>query len=196
MDKVRLNSLAAPLRADAFAENRGESARAEASGGAEKRKATRYPVSAAAEIVEARSRTRLSARAADISLSGCYLDAINLFPVGSAVRLRLTNEARTFECEARVTYSLPGMGMGLAFTRMSASQATALRDWIAELAGHATDASPVQPAIEFESAAPRPATSQDSNGWKDVLYELVSLLQRRGILNESEANTLRSRIAR
>jgi hypothetical protein len=84
MDKARSNSLAAPLRADAVAEKTLERARGEGSG-AEKRRDVRYPVSAAAEIVEARSRTRLSARAADISLSGCYLDAINLFPVGSAV---------------------------------------------------------------------------------------------------------------
>jgi len=198
MDKVRSNSLAAPLRAEAVAEKTVERARAESSG-AEKRKATRYPVSAAAEIVETRSRTRLSARAADISLSGCYLDAINLFPVGSAVGLRLTNEARTFECEARVTYSLPGMGMGLAFTRMSPGQAAVLRDWIAELAGHAGDADPIAPAeseITFESTVARPAASRDSNGCKDVLYELVSLLQRKGILGETEANTLRSRIAR
>ena len=184
MDKVHSNSLAAPAEAP------------REGSGAEKRKDTRYPVSAAAEVVELRSRTRLSARAADISLSGCYLDAINLFPAGSAVALRLTAETRTFECEARVTYSLPGMGMGLAFTKMSPSQATMLRDWIKELAGQAGDAAPVEPVIEFDSAVTRPATNQVSNGRQDVLYELVSLLQRKGILSESEANTFRSKITR
>ena len=184
MDKAHSNSLASP----AEAQREG--------GGAEKRKAVRYPVSAAAEIVEARSRTRLSARASDISLSGCYLDAINLFPVGAAVALRLTNEARTFECEARVTYSLPGMGMGMVFTKISPSQAAVLRAWIAELAGQASDTSAVDPEIEFESEKPQPSDGQYSDGWRDVLYELVSLLQRKGILGETEANTLRSRIAR
>ena len=198
MDKVRSNSLAAPLRAEAVAEKTLERARSEG-GGAEKRRDVRYPVSAAAEIVEARSRTRLSARAADISLSGCYLDAINLFPVGAAVGLRLTNEARTFECEARVTYSLPGMGMGLTFTKISTSQAAVLRTWIAELAGNGSDAAPLtstEPEIEFESTATRPAGDENPNRWQDVLYELVSLLQRKGILGETEANTLRSRITR
>lgn len=184
MDKVYSNSLAPP------AEARREG------GVAEKRKNVRYPVSAAAEVVEARSRTRLSARASDISLSGCYLDAINIFPVGAAVALRLTAETRTFECEARVTYSLPGMGMGLAFTKISPSQAPLLRDWIAELAGQADDASPVDPEIAFESAAALPSESPSSNGRQDVLYELVSLLQRKGILSESEANTFRSKMTR
>jgi len=199
MDKVRSNTLVTPPapRADTSAQPAADRTRDEA-GTAEKRGQVRYPVSAAAEIVEARSRTRLSARAADISLSGCYLDAINLFPVGAVVGLRLTNEARAFECEARVTYSLPGMGMGLAFTKMSASQAAILRNWIAELAGqpNVETAVPLAAEAEFENTGPRPGESQSASGWQDVLYELVSLLQRKGILGETEANTLRSRIAR
>jgi hypothetical protein len=185
MDKVPSNSLAARPQAHARAE-----------GGWTERKDIRYPVSAAAEIIEARSRTRLSARAADISLGGCYLDAINLFPVGAVVALRLTAEARTFECEARVTYSLPGMGMGLTFTKVSSSQAAALRAWVAELSGQTSDSPTADPEIEFEPVTTRPEPDPSSNGQQDVLSELISLLKRKGILNESEANTLRSRITR
>lgn len=196
MDKVRSNSLATPsLREEAAAQTAGARAQ-NPTGGPQKRADVRYPVSAGAEVVEPRSRTRLSARAADISLGGCYLDAINLFPVGTAVGLRLTNEARAFECQARVIYSLPGMGMGLAFTKISSDQAAVLREWIAELAGHPLEESAVEPVIQFESAKPQPAEGQTSNGRQDVLCELVSLLQRKGILSESEANTFRSRIVR
>jgi hypothetical protein len=196
MDKLRSNSLALPsLREGAGAQSAGQGARNEASAN-ERRRDVRYPVSAAAEIVEARSRTRLSGRASDISLSGCYLDAINLFPVGAVVGLRLTAETRAFECEARVTYSLPGMGMGLAFTRMSSSQTAALREWIAELSGQGGDAALVEPEIQFEETKPPAATTRDSNGWQDVFGELVSILQRKGILTETEANTLRSRRVR
>jgi hypothetical protein len=89
--------------------------------------------------------------------------------------------------------------MGLTFTKISTSQAAVLRTWIAELAGNVSDAAPLtstEPEIEFETTATRPAADQNPNRWQDVLSELVSLLQRKGILGETEANTLRSRIAR
>jgi hypothetical protein len=196
MDKARSNTLA-PLTAHdhATAQSAGAAANSNPPG-AEKRKDERYPVSAAADIFEARSRTRLSGRAADISLSGCYVDAINLFPVGTAVGLRLAAEARTFECEARVIYSVNGMGMGFAFMKVSASQTALLRNWIAELAGNPMEAAPAESEVDFESAALQPASGQGSNAWRDVVQELVSVLQRKGILSESEANTLRSKTKR
>ena len=56
----------------------------------ERRGGVRYTVSADAVVVDARSRTRLRGRASDLSLSGCYLDAISLFAVDTSVGLQLT----------------------------------------------------------------------------------------------------------
>lgn len=162
----------------------------------ERRTETRYPVSAAAELIETASHTRLSARAADLSLSGCYLDAINLFPVGSTVRVRLTTEAHSFECEARVAYSLQGMGMGIVFTNMSPAQATALRDWIAELSGATVSAAPQAPAFDFNSTKRRSTERESYGRWQDVMSDLLSVLQRKGILTESEADGIRNKITR
>ena len=61
--------------------------------GAEKRRSVRYSVCADAIIVESVSSTRLTGRAADLSLAGCYLDGINSFPVAASVRLRLTDRS-------------------------------------------------------------------------------------------------------
>ena len=46
---------------------------------AERRTSERFPFSAVTEIVDIASSTRITARVSDISLTGCYLDVINVF---------------------------------------------------------------------------------------------------------------------
>jgi len=134
----------------------------------------RYPVSANAVVIDARSDTRVRGRAADISLSGCYLDAVSLFPIGASVGLRLTSEAHSFECEARVTYSLPGMGMGLVFTKTSPNQATELRHWIAELSG-----APGATAYLVPEFLKKPSESGKPAGWQEFLSELIAFFRHK-----------------
>jgi hypothetical protein len=149
-------------------------------------------------VVEPRSQTRLKGRAADLSLTGCYLDATNLFPSGTSVALRLTCEGHSFACEARIAYSLPGMGMGVAFTKISPDQSTELRLWIAELSGDLDAAAPllVPDISELQTVRKNLAEIEPSPGLKSVLAELVSLLRRKGLLDESEAASLRNKLAR
>ena len=194
MDDVRSNppQTQPPPRAEAVAEtlSHGE----QNAHGAEKRRSVRYPVCADAIIVEVLSSTRLTGRAADLSLGGCYLDGINSFPVAASVRLRLTTEAHSFECEARVTYSVPGMGMGLIFTKTSSDQAAELRNWIAELSGELDATAPFGPDPGFDRR--KPAVTEPPGASQGVLSELVTLLQQKGLLDESEAKNLRSKLAR
>ena len=148
-------------------------------------------------MVEARSQTRLKGRVADLSLTGCYLDATNQFSAGASVGLRLTCEGHSFACEARVAYSLPGMGMGLAFTRISPDQAAELRRWIGELSGDLDAAAPLLlPELsEFQSDRKKLSEIEPSAGLQSVLAELVTLLRRKGLLDESEAASLHNKLA-
>ena len=191
MEKVRSNPSVA--RAQPYAEGAKTSAPAK-----ERRGGARYTVSADAVVVEPRSQTRLKGRAADLSLTGCYLDATNLFPSGTSVGLRLTCEGHSFACEARVAYSLPGMGMGVAFTKISPDQATELRRWIAELSGELDAAAPllVPDISELQTARKNLAEIEPSLGLQSVLAELVNILRRKGLLDESEAASLRNKLAR
>ena len=199
MEKVRSNPPAAqtPPRAEAAPKTSPLGAPGTpAWPSAENRAHARYPVSADAVVIEARSNTRLRGRATDISLRGCYLDAISLFAVGASVGLRLTTEARSFECEARVIYSLRDMGMGLMFTKISSDQATELRHWIAELSGESS-----APPSAFLSTVSEPrvdckklADGENPAGCEAALCELVTLLRGKGLLNESEAASLRGKI--
>jgi len=165
-------------------------------GGAERRRQVRYVVSAAAVVIESASRTRLTGRASDLGSAGCYVDLMSPFPVGSSVLLRLTDEGHSFECEARVAYAMPGMGMGLAFTKASKEQVAVLREWVAALhrGTGAAAAKPPGPEHGFDREQSAAASKADAS--QDVLHELVALLLRKGVLDESEAASLRRKLIR
>jgi hypothetical protein len=113
------------------------------------------------------------------------------------VGLRLTCEGHSFACEARVAYSLPGMGMGLAFTKIPPDQATELRRWIAELSGDLDAAAPLLvPELSEPQTDRETAEIEPSPGLQSVLAELVTVLRRKGLLDESEAASLRNKLAR
>jgi hypothetical protein len=86
----------------------------------------------------------LNARISDLSRGGCYIDAFSPFPLKTDVKLRITNEKRSFETQANVVYSKIGMGRGLEFTAVEPEQSTVLEKWIAELSGAST--------LEFSAA--------------------------------------------
>src|SRR6266852_6205232 len=101
----------------------------------ERRAHARYPFTAGAEVLDARSGARLNARVSDLSRGGCYVDSISPFTVGTEVKLRITKDASSFSSQAKVVYSSVGMGMGLAFTVIEPEQRWILEKWLAELRG-------------------------------------------------------------
>jgi hypothetical protein len=150
--------------------------------GAERRANTRYPFTATAEVIDIRSETRLKCRSADICLSGCYVDTISPFPVGTPVKLRLTHEGNSFEAQAAVIYAHAGMGMGLAFTKVSPDQHAVLRGWVRKLSGEST------PSMDSPEAASAGAEFHEHE--RHVLNQLISLLIRKRVLTEAEGTAL------
>jgi PilZ domain-containing protein len=100
---------------------------------AKRRSVRRCPLVASAEVTELRSGARLSARTSELSLGGCYVDALNPFPEGTLVGLRILRDQGVFETKAKVIYCDPRFGMGLAFTEMTPDQRSLLEDWLAEI---------------------------------------------------------------
>jgi len=96
----------------------------------ERRSAPRYPMVLSAEVVELPRGARLSARTADISITGCYIDTLNPIPQGSEVRLRITHHDEIFEAVGRVVYVSYGLGMGVAFTKVGEEQKARLARWL------------------------------------------------------------------
>jgi hypothetical protein len=100
---------------------------------AKQRAVRRCPLVASAEVTELGSGTVLSARTSEIGLGGCYIDALNPFPKGTLVGLRILRDQGAFETKAKVVYCDPRFGMGLAFTEMAPDQRSLLEAWLVEI---------------------------------------------------------------
>jgi hypothetical protein len=101
--------------------------------GKQTRAAKRCSMVASVEVIDLGSNTRLSARMSEIGIGGCYVDAMNPFPEGTPVQVKILRDQGTFEAKAKVVYCDSKMGMGLAFTEIAPAQRTILEDWLAEI---------------------------------------------------------------
>jgi len=63
---------------------------------AKQRSVRRCPFVASAEITELHSGAQLSARTSELGLGGCYVDALNPFPKGTLVGLRILRDQGVF----------------------------------------------------------------------------------------------------
>ncbi len=100
---------------------------------AKRRSVRRCLLVASAEVTDLRSGALLSARTSELGLGGCYVDALNSFPKGTLVGLRIIRDQGVFETKAKVVYCDPRFGMGLAFTEMTLDQRSLLEVWLAEI---------------------------------------------------------------
>jgi hypothetical protein len=149
---------------------------------AERRIETRYPFTAAVELIDLLTQARLMARTTDLCRTGCYVDTMNPFPSGTRVRLRITHGELTFETQTTVSYAQPRFGMGIAFGPVDPEQTAVLDTWLKELSG---DLGPVVGAGEVADAIQKfPRTE------RSILSQLVSLLIRKSILTEGEGAAL------
>lgn len=151
----------------------------------ERRSGPRYQFTATADLVDSTSRTRVQARTSDLSRGGCYVDTTSPLPVDTVVRIRLTQDKRSFETEARVAYSLAGMGMGLAFTGAGPEQVEVLKKWIGALSGE------LQPELDApdgsdQSCGPKGSSANHSY----VVGTLVMELMRQGVLSNEKGNAM------
>ncbi|HUI73714.1 MAG TPA: PilZ domain-containing protein [Candidatus Acidoferrum sp.] len=108
---------------------------------AKQRSVRRCPFVATADVTELGTGALLSARTSEIGLGGCYVDALNPFPKGTLVGLRILRDQGAFEAQAKVVYCDPSFGMGLAFTEMAPAQRSILEAWIAEIVSQLKPAS-------------------------------------------------------
>jgi PilZ domain len=160
-------------------------------GGEERRVHPRYAFTATAEVVDVNSRTRMNTRISDLGMQGCYVDSNAPFPRRTKVRIRISASKKTFETQGIVVYSLPNMGMGIAFAEPEPAQNAILKKWIDELSG----AVPADfEAIETDAPTSAEAAHKDAQLF--VLQELVIALMRKNTLTEAEGKALLQHLAR
>ena len=156
----------------------------------ERRVHPRYSFSADAEIVELKSRMKMSARVSDLSRTGCYAEMMSPFPLGAQVRIRIMKNKTSFLAQASVTYSAEGMGMGLKFAALEPEQVLMLEKWIGELSGAS---SPDDESPEKDSLWSAPEDFRNESSY--VLNEIIIALMRKGILTNGEGKAMLRKLA-
>lgn len=151
----------------------------------ERRGHSRYAFTASVEVIEPNSKTRIEGRTADLSSGGCYVDTITSLPVDTIVEMRLTKENRSFRAQAKVAYSVDGMGMGMKFILAAPDQTRTLETWIGQLSGKL----PLENGRNEAVKQPHPEGCPQNESFY-VLKELIIELRRQGILSDTKCTTL------
>lgn len=100
----------------------------------ERRRTPRYIFIASAELYEESSDLRVASRVSELSLHGCYLDMMNPFPTGTLVLVKIFAGDLTFQSKAKVVYSTPNVGAGIAFLDVEPKYEYILNRWLEEAA--------------------------------------------------------------
>lgn len=101
----------------------------------ERRALPRYSMVLAVQVSELPRGARLTARTADISRTGCYIDTLNPSPIGTKVRLRITHHEEVFVATGAVVYTSTNLGMGIYFTEIATEELAKLDRWLADPEG-------------------------------------------------------------
>lgn len=152
----------------------------------ERRRNLRFAFTATVEALDVKSGTKVIGRSSDLGLGGCYVDTLSPFPVGTETRIRIIKEKETFEAQAKVVYSLMGMGMGLAFVSAQPKQVRLFQRWLLELSGKSVPnaAAPTPEPTE-------PAAAEKTQTFKNVvLSDLIMTLMQKKVLTEKEGKEL------
>jgi PilZ domain len=79
------------------------------------RRTPRYSLAVDIEIVDVHSGIRIEAQTKTLSLAGCGVETLKLFPQGTSVAVKLSHQGQEMKAFARIVYSRSDLGMGLAF---------------------------------------------------------------------------------
>lgn len=102
--------------------------------GADKRRSPRYKCEGSAEVRAEGSDVRTWAACTDISMHGCYVEAATVYPPDTVVVLKIQAQNLRIEAEGSVRVSYPGLGMGVAFTRIAEDDRTRLKEMLRNIA--------------------------------------------------------------
>jgi CheY-like chemotaxis protein len=118
----------------------------------ELRKIPRYPFAAMTEMTDPEG-ARLSARVAEISRRGCYVDTLNTLTVGTIRKMQIFRDSGVFMTKGKIIYVHQGIGMGVLFQNPGSDQLKVLDLW---LAGFEADSLPLDEETDLIEASKEP----------------------------------------
>jgi hypothetical protein len=150
----------------------------------ERRRMKRHAFSATTEVADVASGARLTTRAADLSVQGCYLDSLNPFAIGSKIQVRISWGGAELKCAAVVRDSQPGMGMGVSFTDLDDARRALIEQWIEKLDPQASADFSVSALSENFKSTASPSSTEP------LAIKLIELLQKKGLLTTNDVAAL------
>jgi ABC-type sulfate transport system permease component len=114
------------------------------------------------------------------------VDTLSPFPVGTDTKIRILRESENFEAQAKVVYSLIGMGMGLAFVSAHPKQVRLFQRWLMELSGQGVPPEETSAQDASETAGPEKTQTLTNV----VLSDLIMTLMQKKVLTEKEGKDL------
>src|SRR6266403_5214809 len=96
----------------------------------ERRRSSRYPFLAPAELIESTSGAQLEAATSDLGSNGCYLDTMSPLSQGTIISIQITYQGQVFAAGRVVAHSHPSMGMGVNFIAFESGCASILETWL------------------------------------------------------------------
>src|SRR5262249_43111093 len=148
---------------------------------ASRRKSTRYRCSGGVELRRSENAPPIWANLSDVSLEGCYVEAVSTLPSGAEVVFLMRVQGTLVRGRARIKTSHHAVGMGLEFLNLSPEDQHSLDFVVGTLAGtqemlgeekrvqvpeYATEDSSITPATRtapIASMAPSPRQPQPAS---------------------------------
>jgi hypothetical protein len=160
-----------------------------------RRSQRRQHFTASAMVFEPKSQTLLRARTADLGTDGCFIDTLNPFVKGTAVKVRIEKAGASFEAWARVVYSLQSMGMGVAFQSVGPEQLWVIHEWLGQ-PGEARASEIQLPVIERSALANSVASDAHKDAQCEALVDLVEELMAQNLISREKGNAILRKLNR
>ena len=154
----------------------------------EKRKSPRYVCDGSARLQKPGGASTW-ARFADIGLHGCYIECASPYGIGTNLDLKLELEGIRVEANVQVRVSYPGLGMGVAFMKISAEEQNHLQELLRRISARDLTAGlPVdsQPSSSADPLLVPNAESQANPNARAVVREIVKFFEHRHMLGRDE----------
>lgn len=151
----------------------------------EKRRSPRYRCQGSAHLREISSGVATWATFTDISMHGCYVEAMSTFRVGAKLGLRLEVNGFRVESEAEVRVAYPNLGMGICFTTMSDPDRERLCELLRSLSRPSVILSP-QTMPNLQAIPPRRPESPAVSNPAKALQAVTEFFEERHILSREE----------
>jgi hypothetical protein len=150
----------------------------------ERRRSPRYACQGSAHLRDARTGAATWATFTDVSMHGCYVEAMSTFRVG--VPIGLTMEVNGFRVESKgeVRTVYPNLGMGICFTTMSEPDRERLRELLRSLSPPSVVSALAAPT-SYPAALPSESSSPVANP-AAALKAVEEFFEERHILSRED----------